>query len=213
MRPRATDVILVGASGLAREVIAAAGEQIHVVGILDDDPARHGTQVDGIDVLGSIADAACFRAQFLICVGSGEGRRAIVARLADVSISDDRFASFIDRSVRVPVGCAVLSGSILLAGVVLTAAVTIGRHCVVMPHVTLTHDDTLHDFVTIAAGAALAGGVTVSEGAYLGMNVSIRQGVTIGPDTMIGMGAVVLSDVPRGETWAGVPASQLEVSA
>ena len=213
MRVRANDVILVGASGLAREVMAASDEQINVVGILDDDQALHGTQIDGVDVLGSIADAACFRAQFLICVGSGAGRRHIATRLAEVGVSDDRFASFIDRSIRVPKGCTVASGSILLAGVVLTAAVTIGRHCVVMPNVTLTHDDTLHDFVTIAAGAAVAGGVTVAEGAYLGMNASIRQRVSIGRDAMIGMGAVVLSDIPDGETWAGVPASQLEVPA
>ena len=42
--------------------------------------------------------------------------------------------------------------------------------------------------------------------AYVGMNASVFPGATIGERAIIGMGAVVLGDVPPGETWVGVPA-------
>jgi sugar O-acyltransferase (sialic acid O-acetyltransferase NeuD family) len=207
-----SDVILIGASGLAREVAAAAAsDRLHVVGILDDDPGLHGSTVDGIQVIGAVRDAVDLTLPLLLCVGSGLRRRALAERLAANGVGDERFATFVDPSVRVPRGCAVGPGSVLLAGVVLTTAVRLGRHCVVMPNATLTHDNELHDYVTVAAGVCLGGGVTVREAAYLGMNASVRQNVTIGAGATVGMGAVVLHDVPTGETWTGVPADAMLV--
>jgi acetyltransferase-like isoleucine patch superfamily enzyme len=37
----------------------------------------------------------------------------------------------------------------------------------------------------------------------------IRENVRIGAGAVIGMGAVVLADVPDGQTWVGSPARKL----
>lgn len=203
------DLVLLAASGLAREVVAANHDSHRVIGILDDNAELHGTTLDGIEVLGEIGDSGQYSADLLVCIGSGSARRRVVGRLTGLGIDHARFRTFIDDTVRVPAGCEVGAGSILLAGVVMTADVQIGRHTVVMPNVTLTHDVVLHDFVTVAAGVSLGGGVVIDDEAYVGMNSSVRQRVHVGAGTMIGMGAVVLSDVPAGETWAGVPAGRL----
>jgi sugar O-acyltransferase (sialic acid O-acetyltransferase NeuD family) len=200
-------LLLIGASGLAREVIAAG--IVGVVGILDDDPARHGTEVAGIPVLGPVPLAADRRDQLLVCVGPGAGRRSIVERLAEVGVPGERYGIFVARSARIGTSSELGRGSIVLDSVVVTADVVLGRHVVVMPNGTITHDDVLEDFVTLAAGVSLGGGVHVREGAYLGMNASVRQGVVIGADAVIGMGAAVIADVPDGRTWGGVPAREL----
>lgn len=204
-------LLLVGASGLAREVLAAG--ITGVVGILDDNAALHGERVGGVEVVGSIEDAAARDEQLLVCVGPSAGRRAVVQRLVDLGVADERFATFAARSSRIGATSDVGAGSILLDGVVITADALVGRHVVVMPNCAITHDCVLDDFATLAAGVALGGSVQVGKAAYLGMNAAIRQGVTVGDAATVGMGAVVLSDVPNDQTWAGVPARQLGVNA
>ena len=206
------ELLLVAASGLAREVLAAVREsgRFHVIGILDDDASKTGATLDGARILGPASDAPHYpEAGVVVCVGAGTGRARIVDRLAALGLPDRRYATVVDPSVRIPDGCTIGHGSVLLSHVTLTAGVTLGGHVVVMPGVTLTHDDVVEDFATFAAGVSLGGGVRIGRGAYLGMNASVRQGVSVGAGATIGMGAAVLADVPDDETWVGVPARVL----
>jgi sugar O-acyltransferase (sialic acid O-acetyltransferase NeuD family) len=200
-------VLLVGASGLAREVLAAgiAG----VVGILDDDADLHTTEIAGVPVLGSVMQASSRTEALLVCVGRSQGRRGVVRRLRDAGVGERRYVSFVAGSVRMGPSSHVLPGTILLDGVVVTADVAVGRHVVVMPNCTITHDDVLEDFATLAAGVSLGGSVRLGEAAYIGMNASVRQGLRVGAASTIGMGSVVLDDVPDEATWAGVPAREI----
>jgi sugar O-acyltransferase (sialic acid O-acetyltransferase NeuD family) len=207
------DLLLIGASGLAREVASAVPHGAwRVIGLLDDDSALHGANVGGLDVLGGIESAAGRDESLLVCVGDGSVRREIVDRLADLGVGDDRFATFVDETVRIPATVSVGVGSILLAGSVLTADLVLGRHVVLMPGVVLTHDDRVGDYVTIAAGVVVGGFVALGAESYLGMNASVRQRTTIGAGAVVGMGAAVLTDIPDGETWAGVPARRLQTT-
>jgi sugar O-acyltransferase (sialic acid O-acetyltransferase NeuD family) len=204
-------LLLVGAGGLAREVLAAGITS--VTGILDDDETRQGTEVGGVAVVGTIADAAHRPEALLVCIGDGASRRRVVSRLRALGVHDDRYETFAARSARIGTTSDVGAGSILLDGVVVTADARLGRHVVVMPHCTVTHDGVVEDFATLAAGVSLGGGVHIRKTAYIGMNASVRQGIVVGARATVGMGAVVLSDVPAGETWAGVPARRLEARA
>jgi sugar O-acyltransferase (sialic acid O-acetyltransferase NeuD family) len=202
-------LLLVAAGGLAREVLAAvrAYGAFEVIGFLDDDPARWGDVLDDAKVVGGLDAVADFPdAAVTLCAGRGTVRAALAARLVAHGVG---YATVIHPDAAVPESCAVGPGSIVLAGCVLTTAVTLGRHVVAMPNVVLTHDDVVDDFATLCAGVALGGSVRVGARAYLGMNASVRERRRIGADATIGMGSVVLTDVPDGETWAGVPAARL----
>ncbi|GAA1978724.1 acetyltransferase [Microbacterium pumilum] len=204
-------LLLIGASGLAREVIAAG--VTGVVGILDDNLDLHGTEVAGVPVVGSIVDAVKREESLLVCVGPSLGRRHVVRRLHKFGVSGDRYATYVARSARVGATSDIDRGSIVMDGVVITADAKIGRHVVIMPNCTITHDNVLGDFATLAAGVSLGGSVHIRESAYIGMNVSVRQGLTIGAEATIGMGAVVLEDVPDEQTWVGIPAHPLGVTS
>ncbi|MFS0866256.1 NeuD/PglB/VioB family sugar acetyltransferase [Microbacterium sp. 179-B 1A2 NHS] len=204
-------LLLLGAGGLTREVLASGISG--VVGVLDDDEARRGTEVAGIPVLGPIATAIGRDEQLLVCIGPSRIRRGVVRALDAAGVPAERHATYIAPSARVGAGCVVAPGSILLDGVVVTADAMIGRHVVAMPNCVVTHDDVLADFVTLAAGVALGGRVLIGEAAYVGMNASVRPDCSIGREATVGMGAVVLVDVPAEETWAGVPARPLGVFA
>jgi sugar O-acyltransferase (sialic acid O-acetyltransferase NeuD family) len=198
--------ILIGASGLVREVIASQQREGRYVGILDDDVATHGTTVAGVPVLGGLSLAGARNESLLICVGSGIARRSIVRRLALFGAGPDRYATHIADQATVGAGSRIGAGTILLAGVVVTADVVVGSHVVIMPNVVITHDDVVDDYATLAACVALGGSVHIGEAAYIGMNASVLPGLSVGVDATIGMGAAVLTPVPDGETWVGVPA-------
>lgn len=204
-----TELLLVGASGLAREVLSVlrtAGDR-RAVAILDDAPELHGATRDGVPVVGGIDAVRDYDgSDLLLCVGRGTARNRIAERMARLGARHDQFVSVIHPSVAIPDGCDIGHGSIVLAGAVLTASVRVGRHVVVMPNATLTHDDVVEDFATLCAGVSLGGEVRVGRAAYLGMNSSVRERVTVGAESTLGMGAALLSDLPAGETWVGVPA-------
>lgn len=204
-----SELLLIGASGLAREVLVTVrgSGQYDVAGFLDDDEELSGIEIDGAPVLGPVGAAADYLHAFvLVCLESGRARKTVVDRLAALGLASMRYATVIDPATRMPEGCRVGRGSILLQNVTLTASVTLGSHVVAMPGVTFTHDDVVADYATFAAGTSLGGGVRIGCGASLGMNSSVREGTSIGPYATVGMGAAVLSSVPEGETWIGVPA-------
>ncbi|TWD50467.1 sugar O-acyltransferase (sialic acid O-acetyltransferase NeuD family) [Arthrobacter sp. AG367] len=208
-----SELILIGASGLAREVLAMVrgSGQYDVVGLLDDDREMAGVTVDGAPVLGNIDDAVNYMHAFLlVCIASSREREAVVSHLGTLGIGESRYASAVDPSVQYPEGCRVGRGSILLRNVTLTAAVSLGSHVVAMPSVTFSYDDDVSDFATFAAGVSLGGGARIGKGAYLGLNSSVRERTSVGDYATIGMGAAVLSNVPDGETWVGVPAHQID---
>src|SRR4051794_38197968 len=205
-----TRIVIGGAGGFAREAAAAVracvqhGAPLELTGFPDDDPALTGHLIDGSPVLGGFSDIAVVGdAQIVIAIGrpgNYTSRRSLVERCA---VPPDRYASIVHPTASLADTVTVGAGTIVLAQVVATTSVSIGRHVAVMPHVVMTHDDVIGDFATLASGVLLGGGAHVGEGAYLGAGARVREGATIGAWSMVGMGSVVTRDVPPGELWVG----------
>ena len=159
MTPR--PLLLVGAGGLAREVLAAVRLQPSEwkpIGALDDDPSKHGADLDGVPVLGGsevageLTDAAV-----VVCMAHARrptGRLCFARRLA---LPDDRWATIVHPAASVPEGSVLGPGTVLLAGVVITTPLRIGAHVVAMPHVLITHDDKISDGGPSPVGSRSAG--------------------------------------------------------
>jgi sugar O-acyltransferase (sialic acid O-acetyltransferase NeuD family) len=212
-------LLLVGAGGLAREVVHAVGmvnqhgRQWKLLGYLDDSPALSGRTVAGLPVLGPVSMLPEHpSAQVLVCVASPDEplrRQRLVHRLA---LPDERYASLVHPTAVLAPDTQLGVGSVVLAQVVATAGVSIGRHVVVMPATVLTHDDVVDDFVTVAAGVRVAGGVRIATGAYLGAGALIKESLTIGSGALVGMGAVVTRDIASDAVAVGTPARSRERS-
>jgi sugar O-acyltransferase (sialic acid O-acetyltransferase NeuD family) len=214
------ELVVIGAGGFGRETVEAvralnaAGARWQVAGYLDDDPARHGELIDGVPVLGGTDELAKMPGVcVVVCTGRPDNYISRSRIVEALGLPPERYATIIHPSASVSVTSRVGPGSVLLAQTVLSAAVTVGSHVAIMPHVTLTHDDVVDDFATMASGVCLGGNVHVGRCAYIGAGALVREQRNVGSCALVGMGAIVTRDVPPHEVWAGVPARYIRKAA
>jgi acetyltransferase EpsM len=205
------DLVLFGAGGHAREVLALARELggWRVAGVLSDKAEWAPAAAAGVQRLGGVewlaANPAC---HVVVAIGDPRVRADVVARIRAVAASP--FATLVHprawRAERVAVG----EGTQVEAGALLNVDVAVGAHVIVNQGARLSHDVRVGDFATLAPGVTLCGGVVVEEGADIGANATVLPGVRIGAHARVGAGAVVVRDVAPGATVVGNPARPLE---
>jgi sugar O-acyltransferase (sialic acid O-acetyltransferase NeuD family) len=213
------DLVIVGSGGFGRETaeavraLVAVGASWRLLGFIDDDPARAGEVIDGMAVLGGKEELKRLPdARVVVCTGRPGNYVSRPRIVSELDLPPERYATIIHPSAVVSPSSSVGPGTVLLACTVLTAAVRVESHVAVMPHVTLTHDDVIEDFATLASRSALGGGVRVSRCAYIGAGAVIGEQRVVGELALVGMGAVVTKDVPAREVWAGVPARRMRAA-
>ena len=205
-------LVVYGAGGHAREVCwlaEACPEAGVVVAMVDDDPAQHGSSVNGILVCGLEEARRRFpSARMTVAIGSPKDRAAAAARASAAGFT---FASLIhprsERSRWIEMG----EGVVICAGSILTTNIQIGRQVHINLACTISHDVVLGDFVTLSPGVNIAGRVRVGDRAFIGTNACIINGeanapIVIGEDAVIGAAACVTRSVAAGTTVVGVPA-------
>jgi sugar O-acyltransferase (sialic acid O-acetyltransferase NeuD family) len=210
------NLILVGASSLARETLTAvrAGGRYRAIGFIDDNESRWGTTVNELPVLGPIPHILEYpKARLVVCVRSGQARSRLVARLRMLGVPDEQYATVVHPSASVPANCRIGQGSIVFAGVAMTAEVYLGRHVVVMPNVSLLHKSRVQSYATIGAGAAIGPSVRIGEECTIGMNSTVRDRVSIGRRAETGLGSLVLRDLPAGDGRLETPQTPFDTQA
>lgn len=78
--------------------------------------------------------------------------------------------------------------------------------------VHIAHGAKIGKYCLIVAGTIIGGSAEIGDYSYIGMGAKIKNKVKIGSNVVIGAGAVVLTDVPDNQIWAGVPAKFLKVN-
>jgi sugar O-acyltransferase (sialic acid O-acetyltransferase NeuD family) len=201
------DVVVVGAGGhgmVVCDLLTAAGLQ--VIAFIDDDPAKHGTEVLGVPVFGHLDALAGRDIAAAMGIGDNSGRRR-------------QFESLRARGVVVVAGvhpAAVISahatigaGTVAMANAVVNVAATIGENVILNTGCTVDHHCAIGPHSHIGPGATLAGSVRIGSDTLIGAGAVILPGVSVGSRCVVGAGAVVVRDVPDDSASAGVPARPL----
>ena len=204
------DIIVVGGGGFAKEVIWLANDcNRRVRGVLDDDASTHGKNVQGTIVVGSIDEWVDYKdCEFIIAIGAPRTRKLVVNKM--LTQGEPSFATLIHPSVRfsntVVIGCGV----IICAGSILTTDIKLGEHNILNLNVTVGHECTFENFVTVAPMAAISGNVELENLVEVGTGAVIRQGLKIEQGAMLGMGGVLTKNIPARNIFAGNPAKKLK---
>jgi sugar O-acyltransferase (sialic acid O-acetyltransferase NeuD family) len=200
-------VILFGGGGHAKVVVATlqlSGRKVQA--IYDDDPAKIGGAVAGVQVAGSTS-AAAPDVPGVIAIGDNSARERLASQQRGRP-----WLTVIHPRAEVDPSARIGPGTVIFAGAIVQADVVIGAHAIINTGATIDHDCTVEDFAHIGPGTHLAGGVRVGRGAFLGIGSAVVPGVQVGDWSTVGAGAVVTCDVADHIVAAGVPAKPIRAA-
>lgn len=211
----ALPIIGLGAGGHARSLLEAlrSGGRHEVVALLDDDPAKVGTDMLGVPVVAA-SELERFRADGVghAFVGVGGVRTAQVRRATLVRLREAGFElpAIVHATAAVSPWAQLGAGAQVLAGSVVNAAAVLGDGAIVNTAAVVEHDCVVGMSAHVAPRAVLGGHVTVGEGAHVGMGAVVVEGLAVGAGAFVAAGAVVTVDVLADARVAGVPARPLD---
>jgi sugar O-acyltransferase (sialic acid O-acetyltransferase NeuD family) len=210
-------LVFLGASTALSEIsplVAAVGDSRGVphrlIAALDDNPALHGTTVDGIPVAGGLDRAADYPdAQFVFGIGSFKTRLLRQEILERVGLPDERFITLVHPRAIVYPRVRIGPGAIVHAGVV------IGSDTVLEPFSIITFNSVIGPRCRIGRCAMVTSMVTVLTGAqigaaaFIGAASCVAEGVRVGAGAMLGLATVASRDIDPGAYVLGNPARML----
>jgi sugar O-acyltransferase (sialic acid O-acetyltransferase NeuD family) len=177
--------------------------------LLDDDPAKHGKSILGVEIMGPLSmlgQADSNSSEVANLVARTSARRWVVRRkLEKYGLP---FATMINPNVDVE-GAEIGNDVIVYGNATIGPQVSIGDCSVVFMGGVIGHESQLGRGCIVAANAVLNARVQLGDGVYVGTNATILPEVKVGKWATIGAGSVVMHDVPVGATVMGVPAKTL----
>jgi sugar O-acyltransferase (sialic acid O-acetyltransferase NeuD family) len=205
------DIVIVGVGGLGREIaewiedINEVRPAFRLLGFLDDDVRKHGTNPHDLPVLGDLDWLTERSGTVAVAVGIGNPapKRRVVERLRRHSA---KFPAIVHPNAVVGRHVAVGEGTVICPGVIATTDIELGAFVTLNFGLTVGHDSIVEDYVTLAPGVHLSGYTRVREGADIGAGAVTIPSVEIGAWSVVGAGAAVTRSLPANCTAVGVPA-------
>ncbi|MDB5347846.1 MAG: sugar O-acyltransferase, sialic acid O-acetyltransferase NeuD family [Schlesneria sp.] len=200
-------VVVIGAGGHSKVVISAlqeAGTAIEAV--YDDDPAKWGQKLLGIEVRGPIdALKTSPNRRGIIGIGDNGIREKLSQELSLKWVTIVHPFSYVHPTAQIG------EGSVVMAGAVIQPDVVVGRHCIVNTSSSIDHDCRVGDFSSLGPGTNLSGGVRIGNRCMLGTGCAVLPGVCIEDKVTVGAGTTVIRDQPAGCTIVGAASRMIRM--
>jgi sugar O-acyltransferase (sialic acid O-acetyltransferase NeuD family) len=210
-------VLIIGGGGHTKVLIEALKlRSTTILGILDADPSKCGTDVSGIRVLGddnTLSSYSPDTLQLVNGIGSVHVPKIRMTIFEKFKAKGFTFATVIHPSAVVASDVVIDEGAQIMAGAVIQPGCTIGSNAIVNTNVSVDHDCLIGCHVHLSPGVTLSGGVRVGDAVHLGSGATVIQGVIIGKNSLVGAGAVVVNDIPNEVEVKGIPAKQVVKNA
>lgn len=207
-----TPIIGVGAGGHAKvviEILRLAGAY-EIVGLLDTNSSRWGTEVLGVRVLGDDSRLSELYDQGIhtafIGLGTTKSSQQRTKLYGQVRNAGFEIAASIHPQALISSSAKIGHGPTIMAAAVINSSAVLGDNVIVNTGAIVEHDCVVANHVHVATGACLAGAVRVGEGTFIGSGAIVKHGISIGGNVVVGAGAVVVNDVPDNVVVIGVPA-------
>lgn len=205
--------IVVGAGAFAREVISwieaacAAGLAADIKGYVSD-PA-HGLLPDhyGLVWLGSVADHTPSDAdEHIMAISNPTFKRPVAeALLAKGAV----FGTFAHPSVAIARTARIGRGGVLCPHVMVSADAVVDDFVTLNTHATVGHDSHIGAMCTLSSHVDITGHVQVGEAVFFGSGARVLPKLKVGDRARVGAGAVVMRSVPAEATVYAPPAKRL----
>lgn len=172
--------------------------------LLDDDPRKHGGELLGIPIVGSLAllaEATAGSAAVNLVARTTAGRAGVHRRIAASSVP---FATLVHPSVDAQ-DCVIGQGVLVYAQAVLSPETRLEDGVVVFMRAVVGHGATVGPGCVLAAGSVLNARVILEHEVYVGSNASVLPDLRIAARATVGANTLVAMHVPAGTTIVGVP--------
>lgn len=208
-------IAIIGAGGFGREVkvliddINKANPTYEIIGFFDD-AIEKGTAVNGLPVLGKLANINNVDYSLKLALGIG------VPTIKEKAISNIKnnqidFPSLIhpsvimsDDDVNIGKGTIICAGNIITCNIELKDFITLNLSC------TIGHDTVIENFSSFMPTVNISGEVVIHKNVYVGTGAKIINQLSIGENTIVGAGAVVSKTLPANCTAVGIPAKPIK---
>lgn len=161
----------------------------------------------GFPIIGTSTDIETLndgQTDFVIGVGSNEVRKAIAERY------DVNWVMLIHPSAQIAINVSIGKGTVVMAGAIVNACTTIGKHCIINTAAVVEHDNVIENYTHISPNVALGGTVHIGELTHIGIGATVKNNTDICSDCTIGAGAVVIHDIKKSGTYIGVPVESIK---
>ena len=205
-------ILGIGAGGSTKVILDALSEnpkKARMVGLVDDDPAKHGKIFEGVPILGAVRDIPKLKIKFdeaLVCVGATRDTAARDKLFGQIKKMGLPIASAVSVYSRVSKSAALGTGCIVMPGVIVNAGAVIGDNVFLNTGSIVEHDCRIGRSSFLSPGCVLSGYVRIGQNTFLGSGTVVSGSLTVGSHVTAGAGSVIVRDIPDGVTCFGNPA-------